>query len=141
MEKLHSLIDVEALDFVIMNHAEPDHTNAIKTVMDISSEAKLVTAQKGAKMAQVFYKIPEQRLVIVKNGDTLELGCKTLCFIEAPWLHWPETMFTYVQENLLSAQFGQNIISKRANKIVGGITSPSFKFLQLREYRCLPHPV
>jgi flavorubredoxin len=99
MEKLHSLIDVEALDFVIMNHAEPDHANAIKTVMDISSEAKLVTTQKGAKMAQVFYKIPEQRLVIVKNGDTLELGGKTLRFIEAPWLHWPETMFTYIQEN------------------------------------------
>lgn len=99
LDKLRSLTDVERLDYVIMNHAEPDHANAIKAVMDVSSEAKLVTTQKGARMAQVFYKIPEQRLVIVKEGDTLELGGRTLHFIEAPWLHWPETMFTYVEEN------------------------------------------
>jgi len=99
LDKLRSLTDTEALDYVIMNHAEPDHANAIKAVMDVSSEAKLVTTQKGARMAQVFYKIPEQRLVIVKDGDTLELGDRTLRFIEAPWLHWPETMFTYVEEN------------------------------------------
>lgn len=99
LDKLRSLIDVEMLDFVIMNHAEPDHANAIKAVMDVSSEAKLVTTKKGAKMAQVFYKIPGQRLVVVKDGDTLELGGRTLKFIEAPWLHWPETMFTYVEEN------------------------------------------
>ncbi len=99
LDKLRSLTDIRALDFVIMNHAEPDHANAIKAVMDISMDSKLVTTQKGAKMAQVFYKIPEQRLVIVKDGDTLELGGRTLRFIEAPWLHWPETMFTYVEEN------------------------------------------
>ncbi|MCQ6963024.1 FprA family A-type flavoprotein [Methanolobus chelungpuianus] len=99
LDKLRSLTDAEVLDYVIMNHAEPDHANAIKAVMDVSSEAKLVTTRKGARMAQVFYKIPEQRLVIVKDGDTLELGGRTLHFIEAPWLHWPETMFTYVEEN------------------------------------------
>jgi len=99
LDKLHSLTDTEVLDYVIMNHAEPDHANAIKAVMDVSSEAKLVTTRKGARMAQVFYKIPEQRLAIVKDGDTLELGDRTLRFIEAPWLHWPETMFTYVEEN------------------------------------------
>lgn len=99
LDKLRSLTDVKRLDYIIMNHAEPDHANAIRAVMDVSSEAKLVTTQKGARMAQVFYKIPEQRLVIVKEGDTLELGGRTLHFIEAPWLHWPETMFTYVEEN------------------------------------------
>jgi flavorubredoxin len=50
-------------------------------------------------MAQTFYKVPEDRIVIVADGETLDLGGKTLRFIEAPMLHWPETMFTYLKES------------------------------------------
>jgi flavorubredoxin len=67
--------------------------------MTINSKAKLVTTNKGAKMAQTFYKVPEGRLNVVHDREAISLGGKTLRFIEAPMLHWPETMFTYLQED------------------------------------------
>lgn len=50
-------------------------------------------------MAEIYYNVPQDRVIIVKEGDTLELGNRTLRFISAPWLHWPETMFTFLEEN------------------------------------------
>jgi flavorubredoxin len=82
-----------------MNHAEPDHAGAIPHIMKINSKAKLITSIKGAKMAKTFYKVPENRIIAVKDQEKISLGDKTLQFIEAPMLHWPETMFTYIPEN------------------------------------------
>lgn len=98
-ERIRQVADPSDLDFVVMNHAEPDHAGSIPYMMSINSKAKLVTTSKGAKMAQVFYNVPEGRIKIVADGETLDLGGKTLRFTEAPMLHWPETMFTYVPEN------------------------------------------
>jgi flavorubredoxin len=98
-EKISMVSDLQSLDYLIMNHAEPDHSNAIKYIMDLAPNAVLVTTDKGAKMARIYHEIAEPRVKIVKDGDTLELGGKTLRFIEAPWLHWPETMFTYLPED------------------------------------------
>jgi flavorubredoxin len=100
-EKIHTLTDPKDIDYVIMNHAEPDHAGSIPYIMALNSKAKLVTTSKGAKMAQVFYKVPEERILAVKDQDTIDLGGKTLRFIEAPMLHWPETMFTYLQEDMI----------------------------------------
>jgi len=98
-EKIRKVVDPSEIDYVIMNHAEPDHAGAIPYIMSINSKAKLVTSNKGAKMAQQFYKVPEGRIIAVHDGENIDLGGKTLRFIEAPMLHWPETMFTYLQEN------------------------------------------
>jgi len=98
-EKIHNVVNPSAIDYVIMNHAEPDHAGTVPYIMSINSKAKLVTTSKGAKMAQIFYKVPEERIVAVHDQETISLGGKTLRFIEAPMLHWPETMFTYLQEN------------------------------------------
>jgi len=98
-EKIHTLADPSEIDYVIMNHAEPDHAGAIPYIMKINAKAKLLTTTKGAKMAQIFYNIPEERIIAVKDQETIDLGGKTLRFIEAPMLHWPETMFTYLQED------------------------------------------
>ncbi len=98
-EKIRKIVNPSEIDYVIMNHAEPDHAGAIPYMMAINSKAKLVTTSKGAKMAQTFYKVPEERIIAVKDQETIDLGGKTLRFIEAPMLHWPETMFTYLQEN------------------------------------------
>jgi len=98
-EKISKITDPTQLDYVIMNHAEPDHAGSIPHIMNINNKAKLVTTTRGAKMAQTFYKIPENRIKPVTDGETISLGDKTLRFIEAPMLHWPETMFTYVPEN------------------------------------------
>ncbi|MEM3730609.1 MAG: FprA family A-type flavoprotein [Candidatus Bathyarchaeia archaeon] len=98
-EKIRSVVDPSEIDYVIMNHAEPDHAGAIPHIMGINTKAKLIATAKGAKMAQTFYNVPNNRLEIVKDQEVMDLGGKKLQFIEAPMLHWPETMFTYIQED------------------------------------------
>jgi len=98
-EKISKVTNPNGIDYVIMNHAEPDHAGSIPYIMSINSRAILVATSRGAKMAQTFYKVPENRIKIVTDGESLSLGNKTLRFIEAPMLHWPETMFTYLQED------------------------------------------
>lgn len=98
-DKVAQVVNPIDIDYVIMNHAEPDHAGSIPYIMALNTKAKLVTTAKGAKMAQIFYKVPEERIIAVRDGETLDLGGKTLQFIEAPMLHWPETMFTYLKEN------------------------------------------
>lgn len=98
-EKIRTVANPEDIDYVVMNHAEPDHAGSIPYVMEIAPKAKLVTTGRGAKMAQAFYHVPQERIKVVADGETLSLGDKTLRFIEAPMLHWPETMFTYLEED------------------------------------------
>ncbi len=98
-DKISQIVDTRELDYVIMNHAEPDHAGAIPYIMQLNNKAKLVATKKGAKMAEVFYGVSADRVHVVGDGNTLDIGGKTLQFIEAPMLHWPETMFTYLQES------------------------------------------
>ena len=84
-----------------MNHAEPDHAGSIPYILSVNSKAKIVTSKVGAQAAKVYFNVPEDRLIVVKDNDTLDLGGKTLQFIEAPMVHWPETMFTYLQQDKL----------------------------------------
>ena len=97
--KVDQVANLDDVDYLVMNHAEPDHASAIPFVLNVNEGAKLVTTKKGAKMAQVYSGVPEERIRIVADGDTIDLGGKTLKFIDAPWLHWPETMFTYLVES------------------------------------------
>jgi len=98
-EKIRKITDLKSIDYVIMNHAEPDHAGAIPFIMGVNSQAKLVTSAQGARMAKTFYGVPEERIKAVRDQETISLGDTTLRFIEAPMLHWPETMFTYLQED------------------------------------------
>ncbi len=97
--KLDVLGGMDKLDYLIMNHAEPDHAGTIPFVLEENKKLKLVLTEKGAKLAKVLYHVPDDRMMIVKQDDQIELGGKTLRFIEAPFLHWPETMFTYLVED------------------------------------------
>jgi len=98
-EKINLVSSLEKLDYLIMNHAEPDHSSAIRYIMDRAPDSVLVTTDRGVKMASLYHDLPDTRIKVVAEGDSLELGGKTLHFIEAPWLHWPETMFTYLPED------------------------------------------
>lgn len=97
--KLNKISSLEELDYVVMNHAEPDHAGAIPYILNRNKKALIVTTEKGARIASVQYRAPTERIKTVKDGITIDLGSKTLQFIEAPWLHWPETMFTYLKED------------------------------------------
>jgi flavorubredoxin len=97
--KIGQVCDLASIDYLIMNHAEPDHASAVPIIMDLNERVVLVTTEKGAEIASRYYEIPKERIRTVKEGDTIDLGGKTLRFIDAPWLHWPETMFTYLEED------------------------------------------
>jgi flavorubredoxin len=99
LEKIQQIVDPAKIDFVVMNHAEPDHAGSIPQMLAAVPNAKLVVSKLGAEMANIFHGVPAERAYIVKEGDTLDLGGKTLRFFDAPWLHWPETMFTYLVED------------------------------------------
>ncbi len=92
-------LEIEHLDYIVANHAEQDHSGAIPLMLELYSEAKIVTNQKCKKMLMEHLLIKEDRIITVNDNDTLSLGGKTLKFIFAPWVHWPETMLTYLEED------------------------------------------
>jgi len=93
------LQDVPVIDYVIANHAEQDHSGSIPHVLTKYPDAKVVTTPKGKDVLVALLLIPEDRFITVSDGETLYLGDKTLEFIHAPWVHWPETMLTYLRED------------------------------------------
>ncbi len=97
--RINQIQELETIDYLVMNHAEPDHASAIPYILEKNTKAKLVLTKRGAEAAKIYYKVDEKRMHIVTDGDTIDLGGKTLRFIEAPMLHWPETMFTYLEED------------------------------------------
>jgi flavorubredoxin len=126
LNKISQILPPRKIDYVIMNHAEPDHASAIPEVMKIADKAKVIATKLGVNMAELYFNVPPERRITVKEGDTLELGGKTLKFIEAPWLHWPETMFTFdVEDSILFPCdfFGAHITSDRfyADEIEGSL--------------------
>jgi len=99
LAKISERIDPAKVDYVIMNHAEPDHANAARDVLAVAKNAKLVAGVKGKEAAMMYFDIPEERIMVVDESSVIDLGGKTLKFVDAPWLHWPETIFTYLEED------------------------------------------
>jgi flavorubredoxin len=93
------LDNVPVIDYVIANHAEQDHAGSIRQVLEKYPDAKVVTTPKGRDLLVALLLIPENKFITVSDGETLSLGDKTLEFINAPWVHWPETMLTYLRED------------------------------------------
>ncbi|MBE0431393.1 MAG: FprA family A-type flavoprotein [Dehalococcoidia bacterium] len=93
------LKDVPAIDYVIANHGEQDHSGSIPTVLAAYPNARLVATPKGKDVLMSLLQVPGEKFVTVNDGETLSLGDKTLEFIHAPWVHWPETMLTYLKED------------------------------------------
>jgi flavorubredoxin len=93
------LNDTPVIDYVIANHAEQDHSGSVPQVLAKYPNAKVVTTPKGKDMLMALLVIPEDRFITVSDGEALSLGDKTLEFIHAPWVHWPETMLTYLRED------------------------------------------
>ncbi len=122
IENIKGIIPLERLDYLIMNHAEPDHANGINAILKEAKNAKLVVGKTGVKPAKDYYKVPQERMVVVDEKTVLDLGGKTLKFIEAPMLHWPETIFTYLVEDKILFPcdfFGQHYATEKtfANEV------------------------
>jgi flavorubredoxin len=98
---------IPKIDFVISHHAEQDHSGSILRVLDRFPGAKVVVTPKAKGMLIDLLGVPESAFITVADSETLSLGDKTLKFIHTPWVHWPETMVTYLEEEriLFSCDF------------------------------------
>ena len=93
LENIHEVIGDRPIDYLVVNHMEPDHSGSIALIRKYYPEIKIVGNKKTFGMAEGFYGIADN-LVEVKNNDTLQLGAPTLQFVLTPMVHWPETMVT-----------------------------------------------
>lgn len=105
--QLELLRDVPRVDYIVSHHAEQDHSGALPALMKRFPEAQLLASTPGRKFLLELLDLPADRVVAVKDGDTLALGGKTLKFLYTPWVHWPETMSTWLEEDgiLFSCDF------------------------------------
>jgi Uncharacterized flavoproteins len=98
LEALSNLVDINEIDYIVVNHTEPDHAGSIEKLIEINPNIKIV----GTGVAIGFLKNIVNRdfySIAVKENDTLDLGDKTLRFMVLPNLHWPDTMYTYIEED------------------------------------------
>jgi flavorubredoxin len=99
-ELMSQLAGIERIDFVISHHAEQDHSGAIADVLAQYPQAKVVASAKAKGMLlDLLEGVPEERVITVQDGEELSLGDKTLRFVYMPWVHWPETMITYLSQD------------------------------------------
>jgi len=92
-------LEVKNLDYVVANHAEQDHSGTLPRVLEKYPQAKVVCTAKCKGMLMDLLLIPDARFMTVDDKETISLGDRTLEFIHAPWVHWPETMLTYLRED------------------------------------------
>ena len=107
-------LNVERIDYIVSNHAEQDHSGTIPKILDAYPMAKVVTNEKCKGFEKDLLLIDDDKFITIKDGDTLSLGNKTLKFIFTPWVHWPETMSTYLVEDKIMFTcdfFGSHIAS------------------------------
>lgn len=96
IENVAYALNGESLDYLVVQHMEPDHCANIQRILELYPEAKVVGNAKTMQMIGQFFDVDlEDRKVVVKEGDTLELGSHTLHFVMAPMVHWPEVMVSY----------------------------------------------
>ncbi|WP_053955982.1 FprA family A-type flavoprotein [Inediibacterium massiliense] len=94
LEKLSKLIDLQSIDYVIINHTEPDHAGSLKYILEVNPHIEVFCT----KAAGIFLKEQvnqEFKMHIISDGETLDIGSRKLTFITAPFLHWSDTMFVY----------------------------------------------
>ena len=147
LANISEIIDPAKIDYIILNHMEPDHTSSLPEIAAIAPNATLVYTPKAAPMQKSFYDVPLKEKT-VEDLDEISLGSKTLKFVHAPFLHWPETMFTYIVEDEIVfscdafGSFGAlngrhfddeidlRLIESESRRYVSAIITSYFKFVQ-----------
>lgn len=114
VDNIKSLVDPSKIKNIVINHIENDHVSSIGDIMHLTPNATIYITNKGKKGLERFFDTSKWDIKVVKTGDTLSIGKKTLLFLETPMLHWPDSMMTYIKEDrLLISQdaFGQHYAS------------------------------
>jgi len=120
--RISEIIDPSKIDVVVSNHVEMDHSGSLTQIAERIGNPTVITSERGQKGLIKHYK-KSLKFKTVKSGETFSIGHRTLTFVEAPMLHWPDSMFTYIKEDQLllpNDAFGQHIAScKRFEDEVG----------------------
>lgn len=130
IDKIKQLGDPSEIEYIIFNHTEPDHSGSLKHVLDLAPGATVVGSGNAIRYLNDMYDFSFKSMV-VKDGDTLDLGNKTLRFISAPNLHWPDTMYTYLEEDKLlftCDSFGAHYCDDRLFDDLTGDFDDAFKY-------------
>ncbi|MFC2160189.1 FprA family A-type flavoprotein [Acidobacteriota bacterium] len=98
ISQIDELTDITKIDYIIINHMEPDHSGLIRTLRRIAPDVTIIGSEKTRDMLESFYSISDN-VKVVKDGDTLSLGRRTLQFVSTPFVHWPETIMTYDRDH------------------------------------------
>jgi len=111
--RISEIIDPAKIDIVVSNHVEMDHSGSLLQIVERIGSPLVVTSERGKKGLEKHYQ-QSWKFRTVKSGETLSIGHRTLAFVEAPMLHWPDSMFTYIKEDqvlLPNDAFGQHFAS------------------------------
>jgi anaerobic nitric oxide reductase flavorubredoxin len=114
IKNVSQLVDLQKIDYIIINHVEMDHSSSLPVIAKLAPNAKILASARGKDALIKHYGTEFNRVETVKTGDELKLGKRTLRFIEAPMLHWPDSMFTYMVEDKIlmpNDAFGQHLAS------------------------------
>jgi len=113
MDRIKAVIDPSKIDYIVSNHVEMDHSGSLPRLLEIVKNAKVITSTRGEKGLLRHYK-KNLNLKVVKSGDIISIGKRTLHFVHIPMVHWPDSMVTYIPSDKLllpNDAFGQHIAS------------------------------
>ncbi|NFN94626.1 FprA family A-type flavoprotein [Clostridium botulinum] len=99
VENLKNVIELDKLKYIVINHTEPDHSGSLRSLATKATNAVIICTKPAVNELKEMYKLHDREFLVVGDGDTLDIGGKTLKFIETPYLHTEETMVTYCEED------------------------------------------
>lgn len=107
LANIEEVCDPATIDYIILNHCEPDHSGVLQKLTQHCPNAQIIASQAGSIYLKNITNLPDFKAKVVKQGDTLDLGGKVLSFFPAPFLHWPDSMFTWSESDktLFSCDF------------------------------------
>ncbi len=113
LTRIKNIVDPAKIDYIVSNHVEMDHSGSLTKILEIAKNAEVITSPQGEKGLNRHFK-KDWNFRVVNTGDSLDIGKRTLNFVLAPMVHWPDSMVTYIPEEKLllpNDGFGQHIAS------------------------------
>jgi len=147
LDNIKDVVDPSEIDYIIMNHMEPDHTGALPELAEIAPDAVMVYTERASDIQKSFYDVDLEEKT-VEDLEEVSLGSKTLQFVEAPFLHWPETMVTYLKEDkvlfpcdafgaygalngkLFDSEWNLDAVEEESRRYLSSIITSYLKFVQ-----------
>jgi flavorubredoxin len=140
LKDLAQIMDLSQLRYVIVNHVEPDHAGAVGALMGKAKNAVIVTTEKGKEFLIGMFNISSERFYVVKDKETLDIGGKTLMFLETPFLHTEETMITYCVEDKILYPCDQFSTHIATNELFNDLSSEDITEDFKGYYQLILHP-